>query len=301
LKRSKVWLQAFRPHTLPLAIAGIILGNALAFESKSWNWPAFLLTLVTAVSLQVLSNLANDYGDYKHGTDQNRQVGPVRMAQHGLISAVQMKKAILIFILLSFTSGLLLIIMSMPVIEVKGAMILFVFGVLSIAAAIAYTAVKKPYGYKALGDLSVFIFFGIVSVFGSYFLQTGELNGLVLLPAAALGLLSTAVLNINNIRDFEADRTGGKITVAGLLGEKTAKIYHWSLLLSAVTLFFLFTYFVVHNNLLLLFLIPSTLFVVNGIGVSKSNTPEEISPYLKHLVLSILAFIFIFSIGVIIF
>jgi 1,4-dihydroxy-2-naphthoate octaprenyltransferase len=301
LSKTKVWIQAFRPHTLPLALAGVLLANCIAFDRKHWSAGIAVFTALTAILLQVLSNLANDYGDFKKGADTELRVGPTRMAQHGLITASQMKKAIIIFIFLSFASGIALLALSMQNIGIYGAMILFLMGIVAIAAAIAYTATKKPYGYRALGDLSVFLFFGLLSVGGSYYLQAGSIPGDVILPAAAIGLLSAGVLNVNNIRDIEADLKANKITVANLLGEKGAKLYHWSLLLSAAMLFFLFTWYSIHSKLLLFFLLPSLLFVVNGIGVSRSRSAAEVSPYLKQLALSVLAFVVVYGTGIVLF
>lgn len=301
MTKTQAWTQAFRLHTLPLAIAGILLANFIAYSRADWNIGICILEVLTAIFLQVLSNLANDYGDFKTGADTLRKAGPSRMAQHGLISASQMKKAIILFIFLSFISGCLLLIFCMRNIGIFGAMLLFLLGIAAIAAAISYTATKKPYGYRALGDVSVFIFFGILSVGGGFYLQSGEFSGDILLPSAAIGLLSAGVLNINNIRDLESDQLSGKITIANILGESNAKIYHWSLLLSAIVLFFIFTWYSMHSYVLLFFACPSFLFIVNGIGVSKSKTPDEIAPYLKQLALSVLAFVIVFGIGIILF
>ncbi|MGZ5303696.1 MAG: 1,4-dihydroxy-2-naphthoate octaprenyltransferase, partial [Bacteroidia bacterium] len=216
--RTAVWLQAFRLHTLPLAVAAIALGNFVAYDDKKFSLLIAGLTFVTAVCLQILSNLANDYGDAKNGADNPERLGPKRMVQSGMISVEQIKIGIIVFMLLSLISGCTLLIISTKNIGYTGAMGLFLLGILAIAAAIAYTATKRPYGYRALGDVSVFIFFGLLAVAGSYYLQTGNLTPSLLLPAAGMGLLSTGVLNINNIRDLEADERANKRTIALHLG-----------------------------------------------------------------------------------
>jgi 1,4-dihydroxy-2-naphthoate octaprenyltransferase len=297
VSRTGVWLQAFRLHTLPLAVAAIAMGNFMAWANGKLDPVITGLTLLTAISLQILSNLANDYGDTRHGADNPERVGPKRMVQQGMISVDEIKKGVLIFTLISLLSGSFLLILSVKNIEVIGAMGLFVLGILAIAAAIAYTATKNPYGYRALGDLSVFIFFGLISVAGSYFLQTGVINAATLLPAIGMGLLCTGVLNINNIRDIEADAQANKTTVAVRLGLRKAKVYHWILLMAALICFACYMYLKGGWTGRYLFLIPGLLFFINAYGVSKSKQPQEINPYLKRLVLSILAFTISYGIG----
>jgi 1,4-dihydroxy-2-naphthoate octaprenyltransferase len=273
------------------------MGNFMAWGDGKIDPIITGLTMLTAISLQILSNLANDYGDTRHGADNPERVGPKRMVQQGMISVDQIKRGVMIFTLISLLSGSFLLIMSLKNIRVEGAMALFVVGILAIAAAIAYTATKNPYGYRALGDLSVFIFFGLISVIGSYFLQTGGLNGPMMLPAIGMGLLCTGVLNINNIRDIEADAQANKSTVAVRLGLSRAKMYHWILLIAAVICFGCYLYLRGGPAVRYLFLVPALLFGLNAYGVGKSTQPQEINPYLKGLVLSILAFTLIYGIG----
>jgi 1,4-dihydroxy-2-naphthoate polyprenyltransferase len=307
ISRTSVWLRAFRLHTLPLAIACIALGNFLAFTGLGttgpYNFHPFIaaLTFITAICLQILSNLANDYGDAKNGADSEVRTGPKRMVQSGLISLNQIKLGITVFMLLSLLCGVFLLVLSIENIGVKGAMVLFLLGLLAIGAAIGYTASRRPYGYRGLGDFSVFIFFGLIAVIGSFFLQTGSLPPSLFLPAIAMGLLCTAVLNINNIRDMEADEQANKITIPVKIGIKNAKVYHWMLLILPVVLFTI--YMVIHmiSNWQLLFLFPCILFIINGIGVAKSHQPVEINPYLKELVLSILLFTVVYGISFLVF
>ncbi|RYD82269.1 MAG: 1,4-dihydroxy-2-naphthoate octaprenyltransferase [Sphingobacteriales bacterium] len=260
-----------------------------------------VLTFVTAICLQILSNLANDYGDAKHGADNPERLGPKRMVQSGMISSGQIKVGIIIFMLLSLLSGCTLLIISTKNIGYTGSMGLFLLGILAIAAAIAYTATKKPYGYRALGDVSVFIFFGLLAVAGSYYLQTGNLTPHLLLPAAGMGLLSTGVLNINNIRDLEADERANKRTIALHLGIRNAKLYHWLLLILGLACFAYYMYQKNASVYQYLFLIPGILFIINGLGVQKSHHPQEINPYLKQLVISTLIFTISFGLGLILF
>jgi len=293
ISRIGAWIKAFRLHTLPLAVAGMLLGDILAYPVR-FSWAIALLSLLTALSLQVLSNLANDYGDAKNGADNEKRNGPARMVQSGIISMAQMKTGIILSSLFSLICGISLLAMGWAVIGRNGAIALLALGLLSILAAITYTASKRPYGYRGLGDLSVFIFFGLVSVGGSYFLQTGEMSPWVLLPAAAMGLLCAGVLNVNNMRDIETDALAHKITVPVVLGLRKAKIYHWVLMMLPLVLFVIYLN-AVHQRHWPVFLCISFIFVFHGIRVSRSTTPEEMNPNLKALVLSILGFVFYFG------
>jgi len=292
----KHWIQAFRLHTLPLAIAGMLLGNVIAYidSQNTFSQSICALSFITALLLQILSNVANDYGDTKHGADNALRMGPERMVQSGKISKKAMKDALLIIAILTVVSGSILIAISTKNISYLQAMALFVLGLFAIAAAVAYTATKKPYGYQGLGDISVFIFFGPVSVLGSYFLQTGQLPAALILPASGLGLLCTGVLNINNIRDIEADIAAHKHTLASRLGLEKAKIYHWALLLSAITCFTLYAF---SKDFIYYSLWPLLLFIWNGISVSRSKKSEQVRPLLKQLSIFILLFVIVYCFG----
>lgn len=301
VSRTSVWLNAFRLHTLPLALACIALGNFIAYADKNFHPLIATLTFLTAICLQILSNLANDYGDTRHGADSAERQGPKRMVQMGMISQEEIKRAIIIFIGLCLLCGCLLLWLSIENIGVKGAMALFLLGLVAIAAAIAYTATKTPYGYKGLGDISVFIFFGLLGVYGSYFLQTGFWRGSLLLPAAGMGLLCAGVLNVNNVRDIEADEQANKRTVAVRLGLFYAKLYHWFLLVTGFVLFAIYLAYRAQSPYQYLFLLPGILFLVNAIGITKSHKPVEINPYLKQLVISILLFSLAYGISLVAF
>lgn len=227
----KNWLQAFRLRTLPLALGAITMGAFAANIKGVLQWDIYVLCLVTAIFLQILSNLANDYGDFKKGTDNDQRKGPARALQSGIITEKAMLRAVVLFSILSLASGILLIWLGFKNFSSWQTFALLGIGIAAIAAAIKYTVGKSAYGYSGLGDIFVFIFFGLVSVGGTYFLSTGSLDGWVLLPAICMGCLSVSVLNINNIRDIENDKASNKITVAVRLGRKKAKQYQLILFL----------------------------------------------------------------------
>src|SRR5690349_9049401 len=220
------------------------MGGFLAAAANAFRIDIFLLCIVTTIFLQVLSNLANDYGDSVHGADSAERKGPSRAVQSGAISAQQMKTAVVIFVLLCLVSGISLLLVSFGL-DWNAILFFFGLGVLSILAAIAYTIGKKPYGYAGLGDFSVLIFFGLVGVMGSNYLFTKQLNWIQILPALSCGFFSMGVLNINNIRDIESDRNAGKYSIPVRIGRERAIQYHWFLLsggMIAVIAFIALTY-----------------------------------------------------------
>ena len=297
--KIKTWLKAFRLRTLPLALSSAILGSMLAYAEDHFRWQIMLLAILTTLFLQVLSNLANDYGDAMHGTDNLNRLGPQRVTQSGLITRGQMKRMILLFVLFSLVSGSLLIYTGLHHIGLKSIIIFFLLGLSAIYAAIKYTVGKNPYGYIGFGDIFVFLYFGIVGVAGTYYLHVNSFNPWILMPAAAIGLLSSGVLNLNNMRDIENDARSGKHTLVVHIGSKAAKIYH--LILISLSILFSLVYALVHFNsaFQLLFMLTCPLFALNVIVVMKNTEPSELNNELKKLALSTFAFSITFGLGMI--
>ncbi len=297
MNKLKSWISAFRLRTLPLSLSSIILGGALAYADKPFRWQIFLLALVTTLFLQILSNLANDYGDYSHGLDNQERVGPQRSVQSGAISPQEMKTGILVFIVLSLASGLWLIFSSTGMtISVEGIVFLLL-GLLAIGAAIKYTIGKHPYGYYGLGDLFVFLFFGLTGVLGTYYLITHHLRADLFLPASALGCLSTGVLNLNNMRDLESDRKNGKKTLAVLLGPTLSRYYHLILLTLAILFSLVYIILNYHSPWQFIFLIIIPPLVENIRAVFRAPSLSVLDPLLKKLALTSLLYALAFGIG----
>jgi 1,4-dihydroxy-2-naphthoate polyprenyltransferase len=292
---TKAWLSAFRLRTLPLSLSCIGMAGFLAAYANKFDGGIFALCCITTIFLQVLSNLANDYGDSVNGADHAGRQGPKRAVQSGAISLVSMRNAVIVFVLLSLASGLLLLWISFGT-NWKGFTTFFGLGLLSILAAIGYTVGKRPYGYIGLGDVSVLLFFGLVGVMGSYFLFTHSVSWKELLPAMSCGLFSIAVLNINNIRDIESDREAGKFSIPVRIGKEKAALYHWVLLLTGLASALLYTIINYHSPWQLLFLLSAPLFIKNGISISKKPS-HELDPYLKQMALSTLLFVILFGVG----
>ena len=291
----KIWLQAFRLRTLPLALSCIAMGGFLAASADAFRWDIFLLCVLTTVFLQILSNLANDYGDSVHGADSIERKGPKRAVQSGAISAQQMKLAVIIFVVLCLASGITLLVVSFGF-NWRGILFFFALGLLSILAAIAYTVGRKPYGYAGLGDFSVLIFFGLVGVMGSYYLFTKELSWFQILPALSCGLFSIAVLNINNIRDIESDLKAGKFSIPVRIGRTNAIKYHWFLILGGLISAVIYSLLTANVVWQWLFLLSTPLFIKNALAVSRKPS-AHLDPYLKQMALSTLVFVLLFGIG----
>jgi 1,4-dihydroxy-2-naphthoate polyprenyltransferase len=295
----KVWLKAFRLRTLPLALSSAILGSFLAVAHGSFHWNVLILASLTTLFLQILSNLANDYGDTIHGVDNKNRVGPVRITQHGLVTRKQMRLMIFLFVILSLTSGTCLILLNLKFIGLRNILIFFALGFSAIFAAIRYTVGKNPYGYVGLGDAFVFIYFGIVGVAGTYFLHTRHFDPWVLLPASAIGLLSSGVLNLNNLRDIENDAQSGKRTLVVRIGSNAAKIYHIALLSLSFILSIIYTLNYYGSLYQFLFILTLPLFIMNIKVVMQNSNPVELNSELKKLALSTFIFSITFGIGLI--
>ena len=283
-------------RTLPLALSCIGMGGFLAAIHQQFSWAILGLSLLTTVFLQVLSNLANDYGDSVSGVDGMERQGPGRAVQSGLITLPEMKRAMILFAILSFVTGITLIYLAFqnnwPLV-----LIFLLFGVLSIYAAITYTAGKSPYGYVGLGDISVFIFFGLLGVMGSFYLHTGYVAYDIALPAASCGLFAVAVLNVNNIRDIESDEKAGKRSIPVRLGRSKAVVYHWLILGFAVAFTILFVVLNYQSLVQWSFLIILPLVYINARAVYVKKQAMDLDPYLKQMAITTMLFVIVFGIS----
>lgn len=292
-----VWLQAFRLRTLPLALSCILMGSFLAVAAQVFRWDIFVLCITTTIFLQILSNLANDYGDTIHGADRADRVGPSRMVQSGAINPKQMKLAVIVFVGLCLASGLLLLRVAFGF-DWQAFLFFLALGILCILAAVAYTVGRRPYGYMGLGDFSVLLFFGVVGVMGSYYLFAKQIVLVQLLPAFSCGFFSMGVLNINNIRDIESDRAAGKFSIPVRVGRKKAIAYHWFLILAGLVCAVAYMVLTFTSAWQLLFFISIPFFIYNGLAVSKKPS-TQLDPYLKQMALSTLLFVVLFGLGLI--
>lgn len=282
----KIWIQAARLRTLPLSVSGIIMGNALALNHNDFSFVVFLLSILTAIAFQIVSNFANDYGDGIKGTDNEERIGPKRVLQQGLLTSENLKRGILISVIVSILLSIALIYESLGVDKLLFSVLFILLAIGAVAAAIKYTVGTNSYGYSGLGDLFVFIFFGWVSVIGSYFLQINSIDLSIILFATSIGLLSVAVLNLNNMRDIENDFNSSKITLAVRLGGYKAKIYHYFLISNAIILFFIG----IREQPLLIKTIYTLVFVplfLHLYRVFNVKEPKQFDPELKKLALII--------------
>ncbi len=277
------WISALRPRTLFLAVATSLCGSSIAYSIDKFSIPVCILTLLIATILQLLSNMSNDLGDYQHGTDiTGERVGPQRTVQSGAITPQQMKKGIYIAIAGAALTGAALIYIALQFMHPLYIFLFLFLGIMSIIAAIKYTAGKNPYGYKGFGDLFSFIFFGLVSVVGTYFLHTHTLDFRPWLPAIGLGLLTVAVLNINNMRDMDNDRKSGKITIPVRIGIANAKRYHALLSLGAMACFVGYSLLYASAWYQYLYLLVFLLFAKMLINIFRITENRLLDPYLKY-------------------
>lgn len=292
-----IWFTTARPKTLPLALASIVVGSALAYWVGKFDAITTLLAFITTILLQVLSNFANDYGDYVKGSDTAERIGPLRAIQQGAINGEQLKKAVIILSLLSFLSGVALSVYSYETIQD-----LFFFiglGMISIVAAITYTVGKKAYGYLGLGDVFVLIFFGFVAVIGVFYLQAHSVPAMIFLPAFGCGLLSVAVLNINNLRDINQDRVAGKNTLIVRIGSQNGRKYHVILLILAVISYLTFAISEFQHWYSFIFILAIPLLIKHARFVYLHKDPKELYPILGQMAGLALITNILFSIGVI--
>ena len=293
----KKWINAFRLRTLPLAFSCIIMGSGLAYATGQFNLTVFILALITTLFLQILSNLANDYGDFVKGTDNDERVGPDRTMQSGLITKPEMVRIMWVIALLCSIFGVWLIYEGTNGLDLLKAGVFAILGITAMGAAVKYTMGKNPYGYAGLGDIFVFLFFGWLGVLGSYFLHAHTLNWELLLPASSIGFFTTAVLNINNMRDHLADAKSGKNTLVVRIGIERAKDYHRALIFGGLLLAFAFV-FPSTNYFHYIFALTIPLFVGFVHSIRKRNDFENFDPFLKKQVITTFIFSILFTIGV---
>jgi len=300
MSKARIWFKAFRLRTLPLSLSATILGSFLGYAEDTFKWAVFVFGSLTTLFLQVLSNLANDYGDALKGTDDHNRIGPQRVTQSGLVTRSQMRRMIGLFILLSLVSGSLLIWSGL-----RGApnlmqyVLFFLFGFSAIFAAIKYTIGKRPYGYVGFGDVMVFIYFGILGVAGTYFLHTHSFHLTILLPASSIGLLSVGVLNLNNLRDHETDAKAGKHTLVVRMGVPWAKAYHVVLLITALLMGLAYTIIHFESFYQLILLLPLPFLVSDVRQVIRNTVPVELNRELKKLAMATLLFSLSFGLGLV--
>ncbi|KAF1367312.1 1,4-dihydroxy-2-naphthoate polyprenyltransferase [Yokenella regensburgei] len=297
ISRTRAWLESLRPKTLPLAFAAIVVGTTLAWWQGHFDPLVAVLSLITAGLLQILSNLANDYGDAVKGSDKPDRIGPLRGMQKGVITQQQMKRALIVTVALICLCGLGLLFAAWQGI---GDFIGFlVLGGLSIIAAITYTVGTRPYGYIGLGDISVLVFFGWLSVMGSWYLQAHNLHPAIFLPATACGLLAAAVLNVNNLRDINSDRENGKNTLAVRLGPQLARRYHACLLMGALLCLALFNLISLHSAWGWLFILAAPLLVKQARYILHEQDPVAMRPMLEKTVKGALLTNLLFVVGIV--
>lgn len=297
MTQFKAWINAARLRTLPLSISGILIGAALASFYGNSDAVIFWLAILTTIGFQITSNFANDYGDGIKGTDNQYRIGPKRALQSGLLSKRALKRGIIISIIIDVLLVVALLFFSFKWEELGWAIFFMLLGGLSIWAAIRYTVGENAYGYQGLGDVFVFVFFGLVSVLGSMFLFIKSIPIFSILPAITIGLLSVGVLNLNNLRDHQSDKDSGKNTLIVKMGFAKGKLYHIILLLVAFLALFIFINSTAENwwgYLSLLAFLPIT---IHGIKVKRTKNPALLDPELKKLALStfLMAILFYFS------
>ncbi len=288
MAKFKTWIKAARPRTVLLSFSGVLLGGFLAIPKVPepvegpTPWLTIIFSALTAILLQILSNLANDYGDFKKGTDNVKRVGPQREMQSGAITEREMKHGLVITALLCLISGALLIVVFAGL-TWKELLVFAALGIAAVLAAVLYTLGKRPYGYRGLGDLYCFLFFGWAAVAGTFYLATKSLDFSVLLPASAMGFLSNAVLNINNMRDYENDKASGKNSLVVKLGLKKAFVYHCLLIGGAfvcLTVYLVLKHAPVYSYMFLwLFLL-----FFKDLKAIKKTKPEQLDPFLGRQV-----------------
>ncbi|MFM1821185.1 MAG: 1,4-dihydroxy-2-naphthoate octaprenyltransferase [Bacteroidota bacterium] len=292
------WVDAARPRTLPLAVGSILLGNFLAYATGKFDLIVAILATLTTLLLQILSNFANDLGDFSNGVDNEDRKVALRAVQTGKISQQEMRTAVKWTAVLSFVSGISLLFFGLKsaTIEVWGTFL--ALGVAAIAAAIAYTVGKRPYGYMGLGDVSVFLFFGLIGTVGTYYLQTYSLDLAIFLPASGCGFLSVAVLNLNNLRDIENDIKTGKNSIPVRIGKTLGFYYQKALYVFAIACFYAYPFAAgmkigINQQLLIVGIYP---IIQLFRELHSEMSSEQIDPYLKKTALRTVFLILVFGV-----
>lgn len=290
MQKVKAWISAARLRTLPLSISGILMAAAAAAQVGKFSLPILILALLTTLGFQILSNFANDYGDGKKGTDNKDRVGPARAMQSGLLTAKELKRGMIVTAIITVLLSTMLIFQAFGSENLITAFIFFNLGIAAIIAAVKYTVGDNAYGYRAMGDVFVFIFFGLVGVVGCYYLFTMEISNYIFLPAITIGLLSTAVLNLNNMRDRIPDQAVNKNTLAVVLGAIKVKYYHYSLIIGAIVIATVYSYLMYDLTIAFLPLLALIPMVLNAVKVHKNEDPAGLDPELKKVALSTFLF-----------
>ena len=292
----KSWIHAARLRTLPLSLSGIIVGSFVAYKQGFWDMRIFSLAMLTTLFLQILSNFANDLGDSFKGADNENRVGPIRAVQSGKITQKGMAVGTVIMSALSLSTAIPLIMIGSNGMHSSVLGVYIILALLSVLAAVTYTVGKKAYGYNGMGDVMVFIFFGLVSVLGVYSLYSKQFDWTLLGLAFGIGLLSIAVLNLNNMRDHENDKLVNKRTIVVSMGFEKAKKYHTSLIVGS---FIGILVFIVMNEWWwsLISLLPYIVLIKHLNKVWKTHVPQTLDPELKKVALSTFAISILFLIS----
>lgn len=299
MSKIKHWISAFRFRTLLLAVAGVVLGTGLAIHTGTFSLSTALLALLLAISIQILSNLSNDLGDFQKGTDTTgKRQGPTRALQGGNITPKEMKTGIIINIVFVAIVGLTLVFTSIKNLNDISTYILLGIGAVSILSAILYTLGKHAYGYSGWGDFFAFLFFGPVAVVGTYFLHTNVFSIPPIFPAIGLGLVSTMILNVNNMRDIENDIESRKITVASKMGLNNAKIYHLIMTLALFASFIIYSIAFASHPWYRYSYIIVFVFQLNIMRNIWKERDHKLDPYLKQTALAGLALAILFSLSI---
>ena len=296
MAKIKYYIKSMRLRTLPLSLAGVLMGSLLAVADYKVPAAVVLLVCLTTVLLQILANLANELGDVQHGTDTAERVGPGYGLNSGELTVSQMKGFIGVILALCIASGLVMIWVSFGTLFCMESLILIILGAAAIFAAMRYTLGRNPYGYRAMGDLFVFIFFGQVAVLGAYFMCAHTLHGwLLLLPASTIGFFSVGVLNTNNIRDMKTDAPN-RVTVAMKLGVHRARIYQTVLIVLGWACMIVYSALRFPDWRHWLFVLTLPLYIIHLRGVW-THEEKALDKYLPMLVISTFLFAILTGIG----